>query len=826
MYSTSRSLRQRDRYKEALARNPHAFGIDRVEVKLPPLDGGTWLLKLHLIAPAGGVTRKVGRAITASMIRIKPLVFTAPLLEVLSVEYAPHEENVPAIRVRLVRQDAGIEDPADYRLTLGDAVGLHPQFASADFSLSERTPMDPRVVPAAPDAGDPGVHIDYLAKDYASFRQLMLDNLAALSPEWTERHAADLGITIVEVLAYVADYLSYYQDAVSTEAYLGTARRRASLRRHARLLSHSVSEGATLRVWVSFEVQGTVCLPRGAALLSQLPLANPCVPRLVLDQMLQHTQVDYRVFETMHEASLIQDHNHFDIHTWELPEFRLETGCVRAALEGSHARLKAGDVLIFEEVAGELGGTSADANPAHRHAVRLSKDPRVIEVPDAGTASSRPVTEIEWYDEDAFPFALTVAAFTNAGPRKKLAVVRGNVVLADEGKTVCELLPAVTSGSVYRPQVPVPGILWAAAYDDAAARRASATATLQPDPAAALPAASVYQYSSAVTRKEIAGKAPAGEWLPASDLLLSGRFARRVVVEREDEGLAYFRFSNNTHGRKPFSTPADQIAGKGTNMAAVFRVGQGLTLNPEVIKHVVVENVGEAAIRSIRNPLPSGGGADPEPNEEIRFLAPIDYWTQRRLVVPEDYFLFATRHPGVRNAVARLLWTGSRTHAVLWVQCNNGQPLDAETRTELEALLEPGRLAGITFEVVDPNYVPLDIALKVRVQEGNSRAEVSARLRAALGNQAGSNGEGGFFAPDHFTFGQPVYLSAILSAALGVRGVDDVVVSRFQRLGARPAHELHLGVLTTGETEIARMDDDPAAPGNGRLSLTLTGAEG
>ena len=36
------------------------------------------------------------------------------------------------------------------------------------------------------------------------------------------------------VFAYTADYLSYYQDAVATEAYLDTARQRISVRRHVR----------------------------------------------------------------------------------------------------------------------------------------------------------------------------------------------------------------------------------------------------------------------------------------------------------------------------------------------------------------------------------------------------------------------------------------------------------------------------------------------------------------------------------------------------------------------------------------------------------------
>ena len=58
-------------------------------------------------------------------------------------------------------------------------------------------------------------------------------------PDWQERHVPDLGIALVEVLAYVGDYLSYYQDAVATEAYLDTARRRISVRRHARLVDYT-----------------------------------------------------------------------------------------------------------------------------------------------------------------------------------------------------------------------------------------------------------------------------------------------------------------------------------------------------------------------------------------------------------------------------------------------------------------------------------------------------------------------------------------------------------------------------------------------------------
>ena len=64
------------------------------------------------------------------------------------------------------------------------------------------------------------VTIDQLfGESNASFRQLMLDRIAVLSPEWQERNPADVGIALIELLAYAGDYLSYRQDAVATEAY-------------------------------------------------------------------------------------------------------------------------------------------------------------------------------------------------------------------------------------------------------------------------------------------------------------------------------------------------------------------------------------------------------------------------------------------------------------------------------------------------------------------------------------------------------------------------------------------------------------------------------
>ena len=107
----------------------------------------------------------------------------------------------------------------------------------------------------------PGPDINYLAKDFASFRQLILDRLAVIMPLWQETHTADIGIALVEVLAYVGDYLSYYQDAVATESYLPTANQRISVRRHVRLVDYHLNEGCNARAWVCFNTAEDLTLP-------------------------------------------------------------------------------------------------------------------------------------------------------------------------------------------------------------------------------------------------------------------------------------------------------------------------------------------------------------------------------------------------------------------------------------------------------------------------------------------------------------------------------------------------------------------------------------
>jgi hypothetical protein len=103
------------------------------------------------------------------------------------------------------------------------------------------------------------------------------------------------------------------------------------------------------------------------------------------------------------------------------------------------------------------------------------------------------------------------------------------------------------------------------------------------------------------------------------------------------------------------------------------------------------------------------------------------------------------------------------------------------------------------------------------------RGHVRAALSARLSNRLLLDGVKGFFHPDRLSFGQGVYLSALVAEAQNVTGVESVAVTRFQRQFEAPAGELAAGLLPLTPLEIARLDNDPNYPEHGRLEITLGG---
>ncbi|WP_313689876.1 putative baseplate assembly protein [Achromobacter mucicolens] len=670
--------------------------------------------------------------------------------------------------------------------------------------------------------------LDYLAKDYESFRRLMLDRLSQSMPDFTERNPADFTVALVETLAYAADHLSYAQDAAATEAYLDTARRRTSLRRHARLLDYPLHDGCNARVFVTVQAhaagEGKV-IPAGTPLLTSSPeaaLAAPVRRRDALDGL---PAPGIEVFETLHDLLLHTAHSRIFLHDFADPAYCLPRGQTQAALVNDPPlALAPGDVLVFEETIDPLTGRKADADRTHRHAVRLTET-RTGRDDLTGTD----LLLIAWHPDDALPFPLCVSQeFDEGGAlvKRAVSVARGNVVLADHGmqRDWTPLLPDTATARdafaarPYRPRLPDAGLACAEPYRHALAVAGPlpASAALAQDPRRALPSGMSLQADDADQPGDVPASA-SPPWSPQRSLLASARDAREFVVEMEHDGAAWLRFGDNRYGAAP---------APGERLLARYRLGGGPQGNvgAEAIGALVTDDPDlMLGVARVRNPLPAQGGAAPEPADAIKLNAPEAFRVQERAVTADDYARLARRHPQVQRAAARLRWTGSWHTVFLTVDRRGGLAVDAPFRAALRAFMERFRLAGQDLEFSDPVHVPLDILVRVCAAPGHFAADVKAALRDAFSAGLDRAGRPGFFHPDRYTFGTPLALSALMRAVMAVPGVASARAERFQRWGRDPAGELDTGRLMAAPLEVLRADGDPNFPENGRIDFLVEG---
>src|SRR5262245_21357266 len=217
--------------------------------------------------------------------------------------------------------------------------GFDVPMASAEFSFKVECASDfdcsATAQCPAPESESPD--IDYLAKDYTSFRRLILDRISQLVPGWRERSAADLIVTLSELLAHVGDHLSYQQDAIATEAYVGTARSRVSLRRHALLVDYRIGEGSNARAWVVVQVgaaaDGRVLEQDETVFLTRVDDASPVLTSgsPELDEMLPRSP---EWFEPLHDLTLHSAHARMSFYTWGDERCCLPSGSTFATLKG------------------------------------------------------------------------------------------------------------------------------------------------------------------------------------------------------------------------------------------------------------------------------------------------------------------------------------------------------------------------------------------------------------------------------------------------------------------------------------------------------------
>jgi hypothetical protein len=759
---------------------------------------------------------------------------------------------------------------------------LDPRYACIDFSFKIDCPaeIDCKSEPECPLPDHPTPSINYLARDYASFRQLILDRLALLMPDWGERHVPDTGMAIVEVMAYVADYLSYYQDAVATEGYLDTARQRISVRRHARLVDYAMHEGCNARAFLFLEVVRDDAPTLGDVyFVTRLPDVAQTVLR---QQQVDAAPEGWLAFEPLDARTTFPvrlAHNEIRIYTWGDQECCIRKGATRATLvdgwvaeepppqveeppaaavaderpKRKRARrqpeetklappeepkeprrklqLQAGDFLLFEELA--CAGTvfrstqKGDGGFDPEHPAPMPDVDRthrhVVRLtrvtPSMDPLLDQPVLEVEWSREDAMPFMLCVSAIGTAPECdlvEPLAVARGNVLLTDHGRTIFD---ESLNDVPEEPQTEV------CEGEDDLSEIALVAERYRPS----------LRYAPLTHARPLITGAPAAviavqdprAAIPAIELTSDDPQATWTAAadllgsgDDDPEFVAEIDDAGVAHLRF-----GDGECGRavevGMSFHARYRVGNGRAglVGPESIVHVVFRSGTSELIARVRNPLPSIGAVDPEPVAEVKMLAPAAFRRDlQRAITAEDYATLAQylRYP-VRNPRVQ-----GAASSLVWT----GSWYEADVAIDP---LGSERLSHSLREEIQRSLErDRRMGHDLRVEGAHY---VPLRLELALCIKpdylrahvlaAAKKALSDFFQPDNLTFGEAVFISRIIAAVMAVDGVAEVKVKRLERLATKtPAPPPDNGILPLLPNEIARLDNDPAIPENGILGFT------
>lgn len=240
----------------------------------------------------------------------------------------------------------------------------------------------------------------------------------------------------------------------------------------------------------------------------------------------------------------------------------------------------------------------------------------------------------------------------------------------------------------------------------------------------------------------------------------------------------------------------------------------------------------------------------------------------RRMVTLDDYRVMLEQHPLVSRARARSVWSGAwNTILVSVLLLNNDQlsanrenPLDSKLHPEgssgdvpiklgeelwkaikthhrlqqlgelmvsehltarriLRVMIEQNRMVGTEVFLEPAKAAPVTLVLSVRAKKGYFRSELKQALR-----QRFSADKGGFFEAGRLGFGDDLFASDIIEAAMEVEGVAVACLNRFKRVGAYPDRTA-AEVIEIAEDEFVQCANDSQNPEKGTYRVVINAGE-
>lgn len=730
--------------------------------------------------------------------------------------------NSTAIPTQLRLQINGVGDYSSYYLNAGFQNKIDPLFSRQDFKFRPGC-FNSNCHPGEnyPAAAEEPVN-DYLARDFDSFKHLLLNAMRQRVPDWQPSSEADLDQVLIDLLAADADELCDYQDRIMNEAYLGLARKRVSLARHARLMDYHIHQGNQASTVLAVKVLADQLIPAGFGAWPGMNWQdNP-------DSIFISSQ-EQECFILLNEISL---------YTWGNVVTALEVGSTEAdivspqGITQTHADdlvtiLRRDDInnLLIEEKLNPETGTVNGRDKTARQLLRL--------LPGNAAAESRhdPVNDIwyvriRWQEEDKLLHRYCfVIQCPGQAAKSGISAFHGNLLAISHGRphlTVfqpvgTELGPTDNEMFIHRDYAYVETTRWG-------------SLCRLPNPLLAYTDTEPGGVTPPVSTLEVNVSGIGGNWQERIDLIHSESEDMHYLVETDEYGYSSVRFGNNVNGR---ALPDSH------QVSCQYQISRGSlgNIGADVLNGFDNSASGYPNVESVWNPMDVTNGRDPELPAVILRRVPQAYRArQLRAITLEDYVKRAEELEGVSHAYARYAWTGSWRTVRVAIDPQGSDVLNDTLRQQVQDYLDAVRLIGDDLEIRGAQYVPLDINLQLCVHPGYWPEDVAAELELEFSDGYTADGRRGFFHPDNWTFGQSLHASPLIGRAMQVVGVERVLQLSMRRwhsgTGNSPVtitinpDELEknvVAVLPVKPYEIIQMENDPSQLEKGRIQFDILG---
>ena len=439
----------------------------------------------------------------------------------------------------------------------------------------------------------------------------------------------------------------------------------------------------------------------------------------------------------------------------------------RRAAPRSAPALAAGDRLVFEELLGPRTGLAADADHAHRQLVLIESvddgvtDPLYSDTLVGGVLVARqsgapalPLLHVRWRRADALRAPLCLSArLADGALLRNVSVARGNVVLVDSGLTTTQTRHARRPDRRRSPRAASRPADHGVPRDRFGTDRAACSTATSARPSRRSRCASPRRPTSRTSR-------------PCPTCWGAARSTRTSSPRSTTTGARSCASATTSTGAR-WATSRRSTAPTASATDGPGNVGL------EAIAHAAPAIAGTPITR-VRNPLPAQGGVDAETIEQVRQLAPQAFHSELfRAVTEADWVQAALRLPDVAGAVATY-------------------PLDRQLDDDLRRR-RPARPGGPRRPAQRPHAAGARLraacarvpdalpagrlrhrAAPAALRRGSSwpsrsarapgyfRSDVAQAVRDALSDRVLPDGSRGFFHPDHFTFGDPLYAQPAL----------------------------------------------------------------